>query len=155
MNIIKIRESRDLILSWPWPSFLKKMLRHWLSISFIKYLIVGISTFLLQIFFLYFFTEIAKLDKVLANIFAALIATLYGFYMSNKWSFKNNSKKQGSKLAKFTFLTAFNYAFDTLLAFPLLAVTWGINQYLTKVFITGIVVVWNFFLYKLWIFKSD
>lgn len=154
MNNAKLRVIRDKILSWNWPPIIKKLLTHWLSISFIKYFIVGISSFLIQVGLLFLFTDIVNLDKVTANILAAFAAISFNFYTSNKWSFKNNNKNHSQKIFKFTAITIFNYCFDTLLAFPLMAVTLGINQYLTKVIITGLMVIWNFFIYKLWVFKT-
>lgn len=154
MIITKLRELRDKVISWNWPPFIKKLLRQWLTINFIKYVIVGLSTFALQILLLFVLTQVVTIDKVTANIFAALLSTLFSFYLSNKWSFKNNSKKNAAKLAKYTLLAVFNYCYDTLLAFPFLAITLGINQYLVKAIITGTIVIWNFFIYKLWIFKT-
>ncbi len=154
MKITKLRAFRDAILGLNWPPLIKKLLRQWLSVSFLKYVVVGLSAFLFQITLLFVLTAIIKLDKITANIIAALFSTLYSFYLSNKWSFRNNNKKNATKLTKFTMLSIFNYCYDTLLAFPFLAVTLGINQYIVKAIITGTIVIWNFFIYKLWIFKT-
>lgn len=154
MNTAKLKKFRDQIISWKWPPFVKKLLEQWLSIGFLKYFIVGISSFVVQITLLFLLTAVVGLEKIPANVLSVFITMSFNFYLSNKWSFKNNNKNNRQKLVKFTIITILNYCFDTLFAFPLMAVTLGINQYLVKVIITGMMVVWNFFFYKLWVFKE-
>ncbi len=136
-------------------SIVRKVLTLVLTGSFIRYLIIGFSTFFLQIALLYFINIPLGLEKIKANIFSTLIAMVYNFSMSNFWTFKAGTKSSGKKIGKYLLLAAFNYVFDTIIAFPFLAGTLGINQYLVKVIITGIVICWNFIIYKLWVFKQD
>ena len=71
MKITKLRAFRDAILGLNWPPLIKKLLRQWLSVSFLKYVVVGLSAFLFQITLLFVLTAIIKLDKITANIIAA------------------------------------------------------------------------------------
>lgn len=154
-KLIKIREkvlnSKNPILKI---KLVNKLLGMVLTASFIRYLIIGFSTFFFQIILLYFISTTLGAEKVKANIVSTLICMVYNFLMSNFWTFKAGTKSGGKKLGKYLGLAAFNYIFDTIFAFPFLAITLGINQYLVKVIITAIVISWNFILYKLWIFKN-
>ncbi len=155
-KLIKIREkvlkSDNPILKI---NLVNKLLSMTLTASFIRYLIIGFSTFFFQIALLYFINSTLGVEKVRANIFSTLICMVYNFLMSNFWTFKAGTKSSGKKLGKYLGLAAFNYIFDTVFAFPFLSITIGINQYLVKVIITAIVICWNFILYKLWVFKQD
>lgn len=148
----KITKIRNKILDLNWPPFIKKALKHWLSLSFLKYLATGFSAFFLQILNLNLLTELFHIEKIPANYIATFISQVYIFLLSTKWTFKGGSDKNRNKLIKYTLLCIFNYCFDTVVAFPIL-VHWGVNQNIAKVLITAIVTVWNFFLYKLVVFK--
>lgn len=157
MLLEKSKQIRSSILSWNWPPVIKKLLSQWLSLSFLKYLLIGFSSFFIQIALLFVFTQIFKMEKVPGNIVSTLLSMIFNFLMSNYWTFKSDDKAKashGSKLIKYLILAVFNYCFDTLLAFPLLAVTWHVNQYISKVIITAMIVMWNFFIYKFWVFKK-
>lgn len=139
---------------WPLPAIVKKVLRQWLTMAFLRYLAIGFTTFFLQIGLLYVFTQLFGFDKVPGNIFSTLISMVFNFIASNFWTFKAGNTGKSRKLGKYLSLAVINYIFDTVLAFPLLAITLGFNQYIAKVIVTGMIVMWNYFLYKFWVFKA-
>jgi len=125
-----------------------------INASFIRYLIIGFSTFFLQILFLYIIYQILGVAKEYANIFSSLLCLVFNYLLSNYWTFKAGKDSHTKKLGKYLSLALVNYTFDVVIAFPFLAVTLGVNPYVAKVFITGIIVCWNFFIYKFWVFKA-
>lgn len=153
----KIRQLRDRILHSDNVllkiSFIRKALSLVLTRNFIRYLIIGFTTFGMQIGLLYLFTQILAMEKVMGNVFSTLLSVVFNFIMSNYWTFKAGSSAKKKKLGRYLILFTFNYLFDTALAFPLLVNTLNVNQYVAKILITGMIVAWNFFLYKLWVFK--
>lgn len=153
----KIRQLRDRILHSDNAilkiSFIRKALSLVLTRNFIRYLIIGFTTFGMQIGLLYVFTQILAMEKVMGNVFSTLLSVVFNFIMSNYWTFKAGSGAKKKKLGRYLILFTFNYLFDTALAFPLLVNTLNVDQYIAKILITGMIVAWNFFLYKLWVFK--
>lgn len=154
----KIRQIRTRLLESD-NIFLKQRLIHKalsliLTRNFIRYLIIGFTTFAMQIVLLYLFTQIIGLEKVTGNIFSTLLSVIFNFIMSNYWTFKAGSGAKKKKLSRYLLLFTFNYLFDTILAFPILVNQLLIDQYLAKILITGMIVAWNYFLYKLWVFKD-
>jgi putative flippase GtrA len=137
------------------PKIVKKMLETLLSRHFLRYLVIGFTTFFMQIALLYLFTNVFSFDKIPGNICSTLLSMVFNFTMSNYWTFKAGSEKQARKLGRYAVVAAGNYVFDTLLAFPILAVSLGINQYVAKILITAMIVSWNFFIYKFWVFKTS
>ncbi|HOY46497.1 MAG TPA: GtrA family protein [Candidatus Dojkabacteria bacterium] len=154
----KIKQLRDLILKSENAllriSLVRKALSLILTRNFIRYLIIGFTTFGMQIGLLYLFTQLLGLEKVMGNVFSTLLSVVFNFIMSNYWTFKAGSGAKKKKLGRYLVLFTFNYLFDTALAFPLLVNSFNVNQYIAKIVITGMIVAWNFFLYKLWVFKD-
>ena len=142
------------ILALPWPAVIKTLLSHWLTENFIRYLVIGLSTFVMQLLFLFLLTKFTQLSEVAANFISTLLCLAFNFVMSNYWTFKSGSKNQSTKIGKYFVVATWNYIFDTVLAFPFLSVTVKLNAYLAKVLITGLIVLWNFFIYKFWVFKT-
>lgn len=135
-------------------SIVKKALNLVLTLNFIRYLIIGFSTFFMQIVLLYIFNVTMGIEKVSANVISTLISIIFNFIMSNYYTFKAGSSSKRKKLSKYISLALFNYCFDVIIAFPILTLNLGINQYVAKILITGMIVGWNFFIYKLWVFKN-
>lgn len=131
-----------------------KLCKQLITFSFIKYLIIGFTTFFLQIFFLYIIYQKFGVAKEYANIFSSLLCLVYNYLLSNYWTFKADGESHTKKLGKYLSLALVNYTFDVVIAFPFLAVTMGINPYVAKMIVTGIIVCWNFFIYKFWVFKT-
>lgn len=143
------------ILALPWPSFIRTLLNHWLTEHFLRYLVIGLSTFALQIVFLFLLTKLTRLKDVEANLISTLLCLVFNFLMSNYWTFRSGSHGQGKKMGKYLIVAAWNYIFDTLLAFPFLTLTINMNPYIAKILITALIVLWNFFIYKFWVFKTS
>ncbi len=154
-----LRNKRAKLLAHPHPviqhPLVNKLLSLWLSATFLRYLLIGFSSFFLQIALLYLFTNTLKFPPVNGNIFSSLLSMIFNFVFSNFWTFKSGGSKQTSKIGKYLIMSTFNYLFDTMFAFPLLVGALLINQYLSKIIITAIIVLWNFFIYKFWIFKHE
>jgi len=132
-----------------------KLIEAVVTASFLRYLIIGFSTFFLQIALLYAISLIFSMQKEYANIVSTLLSMVFNYILSNSWTFKAGKHSHKAKLSKYITLATFNYIFDVVLAFPLLAVTLGLNPYLAKVIVTGLIVCWNFFIYKFWVFKTN
>lgn len=70
---------------------------------FMKYCIVGLSGVFINMFFLWFFTEILRLPYLIASPIAIELAIINNFSLNNCWTFKGNTNKSPVliKLAKF------------------------------------------------------
>jgi len=129
------------------------ILNHVLTVNFIKYLIIGFSTFGLDFGIFYLLDRFSPIKSIAANIVSTLSSLFFNYYMSNSWTF-NAGSHNGTKLKRYTVLAIINYIFNNA-TFWIVSAHFGVNGLLTKVFITAAIVSWNFFLYKLWVFKTD
>jgi putative flippase GtrA len=80
---------------------------------------------------------------------------IFNFVFSNFWTFKAGTQKQTAKIGKYLVIATINYLLDTLVVFPFLTGILKMNQYLAKILITALIVMWNFFIYKFWVFKTS
>lgn len=121
--------------------------------QFVRYFITGCSGVLLDIVTLYVFKEFMYLSPVSAVILNQLIIAGYIFTLNKYWSFRATglSRKQ---LLRFLIILLFNY---------LVAIAWmwfwnhqfHFNYLLVRVANIALSVVWNFLLYKIWVFRPD
>src|SRR3989344_7200481 len=119
--------------------------------SFIRYLVIGFSTFGLQILLLNSFTDLLNLDKNLANACSLGVAMVYNFTLTNFWTFKAGNRDKKKKLGKYLLLAAFNYLF-ALVSFNFITDNLKIDKNIAVIINTGMIVCWNFIIYKYWVF---
>ena len=119
--------------------------------SFIRYLIIGFSTFGIDFGTLYIIIKGSDIEPTIANAISTLIGIIFNFTMSNFWTFKAGKGDKAKKLSKYSMLATFNYFFGVG-AFAVLHDFFDVGSGLSKVIVTGMVVCWNFLIYKFWIF---
>lgn len=118
--------------------------------QFIKYLLVGGSTALIELMLYTLFRKVIHLELALSNIFATICATTFNFIVNRGWSFKAASNLSRS-LIMYLILFCFNTIFSTFMISYM--VNWGLYDVMAKVITMGIITMWNFLLYRKLIFK--
>lgn len=121
--------------------------------SFARYLLIGTASLVVDFGTFNILKELIRIDPLYSNLISTFITVFFNFTLSNFWTFKAGGNRKLTKLSKFLILTAFNYFISNLLMYLFIEYT-EINLNLAKLFITGLVVCWNFILYKLWVFKD-
>lgn len=116
-----------------------------------RYLITGFSSAAIELSLLYILKDIVKLGIIEANSIALTIVFWFNFLMNRFFSFKSSSniKKQ---LIMYGILFIFNLGASDLIMHVLTSML-NIQYLLAKVFAIGLVVSWNFVLYKKVIYK--
>ncbi len=120
--------------------------------SFIKYLIVGGSSFLLDYLLFYLLFRKMNIDKVVSNSISIFIAFWFNFFLNRLWSFKSDDKVVG-QLLKYVGLMLFNMLFSNAFIY-IINSNFGTDPVILKVIAMSIIVIWNFILYKTVIFKK-
>jgi putative flippase GtrA len=136
--------------------------------TFLKYFTVGFSTVLID-FFLFLVLSKFGTNKSIANILSVTISITFNFFMHNYWTFKAGSRGNLTKSLKYLLLTGFNYIFNIssfhLIFNKLNFETWFFSKFnlfpsfipeglITKFLISGLIMCWNYFLFKYWVFKK-
>ena len=117
---------------------------------FIKYILVGGSTALLELLLFLGLRRGIGFDVASANILAMGVATGANFLINRNWSFRSKGKISRSFILYIS-LILFNMVFTTWMITVL--VSWGILDFWAKFFMMGAATVWNFLLYRKVIFK--
>lgn len=135
--------------------------------TFIRYFIIGFLTVTID-FSLMKILSSNGLDLVYSNIISVLVSIIFNFLMQNYWSFKAGPSNTLIKSIKYITLTTFNYFVNTY-GFFVLYRTFEFENlvytkmpifsqilpegFVVKIIITGLIMSWNFLLFKYWVFK--
>lgn len=117
----------------------------------IRYLFVGGSSALLELCLFWIITHMIS-NIPIANISALIIATSYNFLLNRSFAFKSEGHVAKSAI-RYLALFCFNSAFSTITIMFMSSV--GFPPVAAKLFTMCCIVVWNYFLYRNFVFKSD
>jgi putative flippase GtrA len=118
----------------------------------IKFLVVGVASFAIDLGLLALLHEVGKVDLWLATPIAFLTSLVFNFFVQKKFTFQSGARAHVSFL-KYGALVIFN-VFATDVIVNLIAGA-GQSYAIGKVVATIATTVWNFLLYKHWIFKEQ
>lgn len=127
--------------------------RKTLGINFVRYLIVGFSSFGLDFLIFNTLIFVFSVAPLSANVISLLISLVFNFLASNYWTFKAGGKKKKQKLFRYVSIASFNYVMNNAILGFLLYVVF-LNPVPAKIVVTGLQVSWTFLVYKLWVFKT-
>jgi putative flippase GtrA len=116
-----------------------------LIIKFLKFGMVGLSGLIIDFGFTYFFKEIVKVQKYVANALGFTIAASSNYLFNRLWTFQSNNPEIAVEYIEFLFISMIGLAINTLFLWILVG-KFKYNFYLSKLFAIGIVTIWNFFM---------
>lgn len=134
---------------------LKKLVQYLYSLrrEFAKYFIVGFSGVFLDLGSLILFKEIFGWWPVFAVAVNQVIILAYNFTLNKYWSFRNQEMPQW-QLVRYLSLAGFNYIFSVVIMY-IFNHELGFDYRLVRLGTIIIMVAWNFFLYKYWVYKKE
>lgn len=119
--------------------------------EFTKYFIVGFSGLLIDMGSLVLLKEVFGLWPVLAVIINQAFLLVYNFTLNKYWSFKNKGMPH-RQIVRYLILAGFNYLFGVV-AMYIFNHKLGFDYRLVRILTIALMVSWNFFLYKYWVYK--
>ena len=135
---------------------LKQIKEKLLTREVILYVIFGIGTTLVNLGLFYILNSLLKWDENLSNIIAIVCAVLFAYITNKDLVFHSKAESQKEKMAEFLKFIS-GRAFTMVVEFVgcwILFQT-AILEIISKLFVTVIVVVLNFFISKFFAFKSN
>jgi len=120
--------------------------------QFWSYVCVGFCSVAVDILSLVLFTRALHLNTTLAATLSYGLGLAVVFILNKYWSFKSYGSTLG-QLKRYLLLMSANYLI-VVLAMYLLCDRTGVPPLIAKVGIIGIQTIWNFLLYKFWIFRN-
>lgn len=129
------------------------------SEQFIKFVISGGTAFVVDFCVLTICLEVLNFNLYvlgiisLANLLSLLCGMTTTFVLNRFWSFKATNSKVYQQGAKFLAVHIFSMIMNSLL-FGLLTQYLFVSPYIAKIGVTGLQVIWNFPLYKFFVFRN-
>ncbi len=134
---------------------LKTLIKKVLTKEVIFYIIFGVLTTIVNISIFYLLTLI-HFDENLANVIAIILAVLFAYFTNRKIVFNstaNTLKEKLTEFYKFMLGRAFTMVVE-MVGFYLLFNIIGIQEMISKLAISVIVIILNFFISKFFAFKK-
>ena len=132
-------------------NFLKSIDREHIH-QFIKYILTGFTAFFIEYSLYLILYAKLHVHYIVASTIVYATVFWFSFLVNRYWAFKSNGdiKRQ---LFLYAQLFAFNLIVSNILVMYLLTSVIGISPFLSPFIKAGLVVCWNFFFYKKYIYK--
>ncbi len=121
--------------------------------QFIKYFTVGLSSFFLDIFSLILLKEYLFISATLAVIINQILIIIYNFNLNKYWTFKNKEIDH-KQFVRYLTLVLFNYFFSVAVMYIFNELL-NFDYRLVRTATIIIMVMWNFFIYKFWVYRKS
>jgi len=132
----------------------KKTVHYFWSLrrEFAKYFIVGFGSMLLDMGTLILFTAVFGLIPWVSVIINQAIVLSINFTLNKFWSFRNKAMPR-AQIIRYLILAVWNYGFSVG-AMYLFNQRFGADYRLVRIASIAVMVGWNFFLYKYWVYQE-
>jgi putative flippase GtrA len=120
-------------------------------VSIAKYIASGLLSLVLDFLMLYSFTEFLHLYYLLSASLSYFIGFFFNFYINRVWTFKTKGSAR-KQLLRYGALATFNY-FITIIFMYISTSLFGINYMVSKTIVMSVIVLWNFVLFKVVVYR--
>ena len=120
--------------------------------KFIQFGLVGVLNTLIN-WIIFALLNFVGVYYIVANVIAYAIATANSYIWNSKWVFKYNGKDKKETTAKFIILNLIGLALNTAILYFLVDIL-SLNKLVGLVITTAIVMVINYIVNKIWVFKE-
>lgn len=128
----------------------KDLTKYLYNHHFVRYLIVGGSTFVIDFGILLFLHDILSLNLAASASFAYWISISYNFILSRHWTFNAREKESLKRhITAYFILLVFNYLFTVTFVS---LVGEHINYLLAKAIAVTLQITWTYYIYNHYIF---
>lgn len=113
-------------------------------IQLFRYVFVGGTAFLVDLFFLYVFSDIFGIYYLISAVFSFIISVLVNYAMSTRWVFnQNNIENRVVEFNLFLLISTIGLVFTEILLYFFTDIC-GIHYLISKIISAVIVLFWNF-----------
>ena len=124
-------------------------------IQFFRYVFVGGTAFVVDFFFLYFFSDICGIYYLISAVFSFIISVLVNYVMSTRWVFnQNNIENRVVEFNLFLLISTIGLVFTEILLYFFTDIC-GIHYLISKIISAVIVLFWNFLARRVMFYGRD
>ncbi len=128
-------------------AFIQKIKEKIITPQFIRYVITGGTAFLIEYSLYLVLLKWFKLHYITASVIVYSIIFWFVFLLNRQWSFKSKGNIY-RQLMLYLLLFAFNNLVGNVFLLRFLSETLAIGPVFSPIIKMGIIVIWNFFIYK-------
>ena len=121
-------------------------------IRFVKFGMVGVINTLVN-WIIFFILNALGMYYILANIIAYILGTVNSYLWNTLWVFKYKDKASTETTIKFIILNLIGLGLNTGILYVLVDLC-NLNKFIGLVITTGIVMIINYVVNKLWVFSK-
>jgi len=121
-------------------------------LKFLKFGVVGASGMIVDFSLTYFFKEIVKIQKYVANAIGFTAAATTNYILNRIWTFHDSDPEVTVQFIKFFLVSLAGLGINTFIIYILVS-KYKKNFYISKLFAIAVVVIWNFIINFLFTFK--
>ena len=135
---------------------IKKIIKKFWNKEVITYGIFGVLTTVVNLIVFYIMANILNLEENFSNAIAIIVAILFAYLTNRKWVFNSKAvtlKEKLKEFGKFMIGRAFSMVVE-LIGFFVMFNIFGIQEFISKIIISIIIIIMNFFISKFFAFKK-
>ncbi|MBM3405275.1 MAG: GtrA family protein [Bacteroidetes bacterium] len=112
-------------------------------LKFVKFCLVGFSGVFVDFGITYLCKEIFKIHKYISNVIGFSIAATTNYILNRIWTFESHNPRIAVEFSRFFVISLIGLGINSLILYILVS-RFKMNFYLSKLFATIVVTVWNF-----------
>lgn len=121
----------------------KELLTQATLFKFLKFCVVGVTGTIIDFGLTWICKEKLKIHKFVANAIGFVVAATSNYILNRVWTWGSTNEQVGVEYVKFFGVSLIGLGLNTLILY-LLHEKLKLNFWISKVFATGVVMVWNF-----------
>lgn len=121
----------------------KELLTQATLLKFLKFCVVGVIGTIIDFGLTWICKEKLKIPKFIANAIGFVVAATSNYFLNRIWTWASHDPQVGVEYVKFFGVSLIGLGLNTLILY-LLHEKLKLNFWISKVFATGVVMVWNF-----------
>ncbi|MBQ6726937.1 MAG: GtrA family protein [Bacteroidales bacterium] len=121
----------------------KELLTQATLFKFLKFCVVGVTGTIIDFGLTWICKEKLKIPKFIANAIGFVVAATSNYILNRIWTWGSTNEQVGVEYVKFFGVSLIGLGLNTLILY-LLHEKLKLNFWISKVFATGVVMVWNF-----------
>jgi len=124
-------------------------------IQLFRYVFVGGTAFVVDFFFLYFFSDICGIYYLISAVFSFIISVLVNYVMSTRWVFnQDNIENKVVEFNLFMLISTIGLVFTEILLYFFTDIC-GMHYLISKIISAVIVLFWNFLARRVMFYGRD
>lgn len=112
-------------------------------LKFLRFGVVGFSGLFVDFGITWLLKEVARWQKYLSNAIGFIAAASSNYMLNRLWTFQSTNPNVAFEYTGFIFIAVLGLAINTLMLWILVSRV-RMNFYVSKVFATAVVMIWNF-----------